>query len=161
MNWLLIIVLILLLVFAVRGWQKGFLQVLFSLVSIIVLIALAVWLAPQVTDFFIQKFGMGDGAAGKLLTILIAGIAAFIIVRLIAKALQLVNKIPVLGKVNQFFGLLAGLVEGLILVWIIMIGINFWVTINPNAAIASVIEGNEILFWLFENNPLTGFRHNI
>lgn len=161
MNWLLITVLIIFLIFAIRGWQKGLLQVLFSLISVIVLIALAVWLTPQVTAFFAEKAGAPDGVAARLLTILIAGVAAFIIVRLIARALKLVNKIPVLGKVNRFFGLLAGLGEGLILIWVILTGVHFWATLHPDAAILQMIAGSEMLKWLYESNPLTGLGHNI
>ena len=85
-----------------EGLAEGIPQVLFTLISVIVLIALALWLAPQVTAFLVEKTGAADGIAARLLTILIAGLAAFIIVRLIAKALKLVNKIPVLGKISHF-----------------------------------------------------------
>lgn len=158
---MLIITLIIFLIFAVRGWQRGFLQVLFTLISVIVLIALALWLAPQVTAFLVEKTGAADGIAARLLTILIAGLAAFIIVRLIAKALKLVNKIPVLGKINRFFGLLAGLAEALILMWVIMTGIHFFAILHPDAAILQTIGGSEFLTWLYESDPLTAQKHNI
>ena len=158
---MLIITMLIFLIFAVRGWQRGFLQVLFTLVSVIVLIALALWLAPQVTAFLVEKTGASDGIGARLLTILIAGLAAFIIVRLIARALKLVNKIPVLGKINRFFGLLAGLAEALILMWVIMTGIHFWAVFHPDAAILQSIGSSEFLSWLYGSDPLAASNHNI
>lgn len=48
MNWLFIIVAIVFLIFMIRGWAKGFLRLLFSLVSVLVIIGLMSWLAPKV-----------------------------------------------------------------------------------------------------------------
>ena len=157
MSLLLIIVLIIFLIFAIRGCQKGFLQMLFSLIAVIVLIALAVWLAPQVTEFLAQSTNLAEGPGARLLVILISGIAAFIIVLIISKILKLANKIPVLGKINRFFGLLAGLLEALILIWVIMAGIHFWAVLNPDAAILNVIGDSGFLTWLYEGDPLVGF----
>lgn len=50
-NWLLVIALILILAGAVRGWRKGLLRVLFSLLSVIIVIVLVAFAAPHIGSF--------------------------------------------------------------------------------------------------------------
>lgn len=51
MNWLFVIVLVVILICAVRGWNRGFLRMLYSLISVILLIVLVSFATPHITDF--------------------------------------------------------------------------------------------------------------
>lgn len=51
MNWLELVVAGVILFLAIRGWNRGFLRILFSLVSIILLIGLVSYMTPYVSDF--------------------------------------------------------------------------------------------------------------
>ena len=50
MNWLLIIVLVILAAYTIRGYQKGLLRVLFSLFSLIITIAFVTWATPYISN---------------------------------------------------------------------------------------------------------------
>lgn len=58
MNWLLIVVLVIFAVFVIRGWRKGLLRLLFSLVSVIVLIAVMAYATPHVSEFIKDHTGI-------------------------------------------------------------------------------------------------------
>ncbi len=58
MNWLLIIVLAILLFCAVRGWRRGFLRILYSLVSIILLMGLMAYATPHISNFVKENTGI-------------------------------------------------------------------------------------------------------
>lgn len=54
MNWVLIIVLLVLLLFIIRGYQKGLLRVVYSLVSWIIVLALVTWSTPFISNYLIN-----------------------------------------------------------------------------------------------------------
>lgn len=58
MNWLLIIVLAILIFCAIRGWRRGFLRILYSLVSIILLMGLMAYAAPHISNFVKENTGI-------------------------------------------------------------------------------------------------------
>lgn len=58
MNWLLIVVLAIFLILIVRGWRKGLLRLLFSLISIIVLIGLVSYATPHISGFVKEHTGI-------------------------------------------------------------------------------------------------------
>ena len=53
-----------------------------------------------------------------------------VVIELIAWGLKVVNKIPLLGKVNAFLGGVAGLIQGLITVFIICVAVRLVVTLS-------------------------------
>lgn len=66
MNWLLVIVLLIILFSAIRGCCKGFLRVLFSLVSVIVLIVLVSYATPHVTGFIQEHTQLDQKIAERI-----------------------------------------------------------------------------------------------
>lgn len=55
MNWMLILVIALWAFYIVRGYKKGMLRMLYSLVSWIVILAIAVWATPYVSEFLTEN----------------------------------------------------------------------------------------------------------
>lgn len=51
MNWLLIVILAVLVIFVIHGFYKGFIRIIFSLISIILVIAFIAWSTPYISDF--------------------------------------------------------------------------------------------------------------
>lgn len=50
--------------------------------------------------------------------------------RIVSVAAKLVNKMPVIGKINSFLGLILGLIEGIIAVFVVCIGIRLAVSLT-------------------------------
>ncbi len=69
-------------------------------------------------------------------------ILALIICTILAKSLKLVNKIPLLGKVNEFLGGVIGLLKGVVIVFILNWALLMLVT--KNGALFSVITAETL-----------------
>lgn len=230
MNWLLIIVLVIIVFSAVRGFWRGLLRVLFSLVSVIVLIGLITFATPHVSQFIAdhtqidtvisenistkiqnsteaavdsamvnQKEGLeaagislpevlekhvfengvqgaeqavadtgiyeqvADQMAGIIIAIvsfLIALIFACIIVWLIGKATDVVNKIPVIKGINRFLGFFAGGLEGFIIVWLFFMLVSIISGSQLGHELIQNIHDNEFLAFLYDHNAVLAIVSN-
>ncbi len=184
MNWTLILVILIFLVCIVRGWRRGLLRLLFSLISWIVLILLIAWATPYISNFLRNftglygtiearcaqtmenRLGTGllfltDSAASTMadwilkgLAFLIALLVAVIIVRIIAKALGLINRIPVLKGINRGLGLIGGAVEGYILVSLLFLLVGMVAGTSIGTTMAGQIAASPMLTALYNTNIL-------
>ncbi len=184
MNWMLIIVIIIFLIAIFRGWRRGLLRLLFSLVSIVVLIWLFSALNPYISSFIKEHTGLyewieerctqriGDQFSSGLsfltdsvasttadwilkgIIFLVTFIIALIIVMIIFRLLKLVNKVPILGKVNKILGLVGGAVEGYIVVCLVMLLVSLISGTELGGTLAENIESNALLSFLNDSNFL-------
>lgn len=155
MNWLLIIVLAVLLFSAIRGWRMGLLRLLYSLVSGILLIVLIAYAIPYVTDF-LKKYVMAvQTMESYMLTgvaFLITLIIAIVIVRLIGRALKLVNKIPLIKGVNRVLGIFGGLLEAYLLISAVFFLIYLMADSQLGQQCLSYIKDSQLLKMLYDQN---------
>ncbi len=91
----------------------------------------------------------------------ISFIATFIAVQLILwvifMALDLISKLPLLNQMNKTAGLLAGLIHGLILVWLLFILLNVFGGTVFGQSIMKLVGENEALSIIYNNNILLKF----
>ncbi len=184
MNWLLIVVLILFFVFVILGWRKGFLRLLFSLASWIIMIALISYISPYITSFLKNNTGIyewienrcaetiqvrlgtgleflaeagGEMAAEWILkgaVFLIALILVIILIRLIYRALGIVNHIPIIRGINRVLGLFAGGVEAYILVSLFFIFVSVIAGTELGSSLIMCIDESEFLSILYYQNVM-------
>lgn len=226
MNWLLIGVLAVIILCVMYGYWKGFIRILFSLISIVVLMAFVTISTPYIAKFLEENTSLqstieekclehirasteknieeklesqdtdrqkmledagislpdgiweslldaGIGAADKVMeesgmyqTLAesishfivngIASLAAFIVgvvaLFVIARLLNLVSKLPVIREVNHFLGVLAGLILGLIVVWIFLYLVAIFCTSPFGILMTDYIQRSMVLTWLYNNN---------
>ena len=62
MNWLLIIIVLLLALCVVNGYRKGFLRMMYSMVSWVIMFALVTWATPYINTF-LRTFAVTELAA--------------------------------------------------------------------------------------------------
>lgn len=230
MNWLLIIVLLIIVFSAVRGFWRGLLRVLFSLVSVLVLIGLVTFATPHVSQFIAdhtqidtvisenisakiqnsaetavdsaisnQKEGLeaagislpdvlekhifekgvqgaehavadtgiyeqaGDQMAGIVIAVvsfLVALIFACIVVWLIGKATDVVNKIPIIKGINRFLGFFAGGFEGFIIVWLFFMLVSIISGSQLGQHLMQNINDSEFLAFLYNHNAVLAIVSN-
>lgn len=216
MNWLLIVILAILALCTIRGWNRGFLRILYSLVSIVLLIGIVAYATPHISGFMkehtgvyeaiqerctegIQKnietqienemegdkisdqslpkqivtyiIGNGENAlvqagayekmGAKAADFLLAGISFFItlilaliLVNAIGRMLDIVNKIPVIKGINRTIGIFAGLFQGLIIVWLILLFVMLISGTEGGKICLGYINENFFLRFLYYNNGL-------
>lgn len=216
MNLLLIIIIIIFLVCIIRGWRKGLLRLLFSLVSFIVLIGLVSFATPHISGFLKENTGIytviearcteniqsrvesgiensaastsvagvslpesvisyltgsgesaiastgvyqevGSRAADLILagiSFFIALILAIIIVKLIYRALGVVDHIPVIKGINRVLGLFGGAVEAYVAVSLLFLFFALIAGTEAGGAVTGYIDESTFLSWLYYDNIL-------
>lgn len=216
MNWLLIVVIVLLIGYAVSGIKRGFIKTIFSLASIIVALILTILLSPTVNDmltknekiygkisenvekvFALKEAEVEDTDQEDLINDLplpasiketlienknkgienineyivdymtgiiinaLAFILTFIVIRIllwaISLALDLISKLPVLNQINKAAGLAAGILHGLIIVWLLFILLTVFGGSEFGQKAFAMIDDSVILSTIYNNNLLLGF----
>lgn len=79
-------------------------------------------------------------------------IVTFFAFHLLAKILDLVNYIPVIGGINHLLGAVAGFGKGILIIWIIFAIAALLGTTAAGTAFTSAIMQSPLLVWLYENN---------
>ncbi len=72
-------------------------------------------------------------------------------------ALNLISKLPLLNQLNKTAGLLAGLVHGLILVWLFFLLLTVFSTTEFGQSTMKLVAENELLSIIYNNNILLKF----
>lgn len=176
MDLLLIVVLILLGGFGLHGYLRGLVRMVFSLAAVSLAILLASWAAPYTAQFlkaqtplyaFIQEkcmeavkvdMGMAVDVVADLVVERIAWTLTFILVvaafGLLAHALDIIAKLPGIDSINHIGGLIVGLAEGLLVVWILFYVIALCQGSEWGAQMMDSIQEDQLLKFLYDNNIL-------
>lgn len=99
----------------------------------------------------------------NLISLLISGILFLVVLiaRKVIKAvfcsLQVIAKLPLLSHLNQFLGLLAGVIEATLIVWVFYAFLPAISAVIPGNAIMDRITSNTFLNYLYFHNDLDGF----
>lgn len=223
MSILFAVVIIIMAGFALHGYIRGLVRVVFSLVSIFLTIGLVYFITPHVSQFLTEKTTihqtirdkciekvqlrtedelskkteeqekitfagmelpeevqqffshkgnetadslleesgvyekMGDYIAGvivKGIAFIITFVIVVLVLRLIVNLLDIAAKLPVLNSVNHLGGLAAGLIEGVVIVWVIFFIITLSQSSPFGQQLLSSIDHNIFLRFLYENNGI-------
>lgn len=91
----------------------------------------------------------------------IAFVITFIIILIllwvICNALNLISKLPILNHINKTAGMLAGLIQGFIIIWILFLIITILGGTTLGQEALKMVEENEILSFIYSNNFLLNF----
>lgn len=85
---------------------------------------------------------------------LIAFVVIVIVLNLLAVLLNTIMKLPVLNSINHIGGLVAGLAEGLLMVWVFFLVITLLCSTQFGKECMRMIEEGKILSILYDANPL-------
>ncbi len=75
-------------------------------------------------------------------------------------ALDIVSKLPILNSINKLAGLAAGLVHGMVIVWVAFILLTMFSGAKFGQDAFAMIEENQILSFIYDNNLLLKFVTN-
>lgn len=227
MNWVLLLVLLILGYNIIRGYRKGFLRIVYSLVSWVIVLTFVTVTTPYINTYLMEyttlyeqiekkcseqikksveekqksvqsensldnqelsQFGImlpdsvvndifdkTGNVAGEIMAqsglydeiakriaefvvegiaFLIALVAAWTIVHIIARMLRIVSRIPVLSGVNRTLGVFAGGIYGVILVWIGFYIVAVTSTSELGGMLVTYIYQSNLLKYLYENNAI-------
>lgn len=111
--------------------------------------------------------GINDYIATYITGIIInamAFIITFVFIRLIlwaiSLALNLISKLPVLSQINRIAGFAAGILHGLIMVWLMFILLTVFGSSEFGQKAFEMIDSSQILSAIYNNNLLLKFVTN-
>ena len=70
---------------------------------------------------------------------------------------NLISKLPVLGKVDKYLGMLLGIPRAIIIIWVLMAGISMIELSLEGSYLVGWIYQSKILTWLYENNYIINY----
>lgn len=113
----------------------------------------------KIADQILEGSGAYDVVAGRA-TDLVMRVISFVLVLLIAVisfhllsvVLKVVEKLSLIGGINRLLGLFAGLVKGILIIWLAFAIIAMAGTTDIGIALISYIYESPLLIWAYENN---------
>ncbi len=119
MNWPDIIIGAILLIVTLKGFKRGFILELSGAVALL-LSLITPWFYNGAFDAPIANaLHVGTGAA-HIIGLFLVGLGTYIAVMLIARVLNVVAKLPVIGLGNKLGGAAIGLLKGAVFVWLLL-----------------------------------------
>lgn len=153
MNVTLAVVLILLLLFAYRGHRKGIAMEIASLVSALLSLAGLSLIIRMIESY--MKDNVNDIVQALVFFVALAFL--YEILKFVILSLKILTKIPVIHWLNSFVGMIFGLAEGILLIWVLLIALSKYDIAGQSAVILEQVSGNPFLSFLKEKNPLLRF----
>lgn len=97
------------------------------------------------------------GIIMNAMAFIVSFVVILIILWIICFALNIISKLPILNQINKTAGFLAGLVQGLIYVWIFFILITVFGSAKFGQDAMKMIEESKVLSLIYDNNFLLRF----
>lgn len=109
----------------------------------------------------LDTHGIADYICGYLANLIISIAVTLLlvlfmrlIVRVIIKSLDIMSKLPVIHQLNFLGGGIIGAVSGVILIWIVMLGLMLFIADSSYGFIQESIDGSILCKILYDNNIL-------
>lgn len=151
MNIVLLIVLIIIVCTAINGYKKGMIDELISLVALIAGIVLLAIVASVIGNYITkQTSNMVIGIVLFIAIVILMQIAQFI-----SKGLRLIFHLPIINGVNKIAGLALGALEGIIMLWIVFIILQFFTFGTIGLKILEGVQESAFLTYLYQNNYIS------
>lgn len=226
MNWLLVAVVLVLVGYAIKGRQVGFIKTVFAIFSIIVSLVLSIGLSPYVSktlqsnekfyNLVNEKISDGlklddkvtkesketqaiealtlpmslkdaliennnsevykalaiksfEGYVSGYLTVIVINALSFLITYLVIKIaltvlsrlLDIISKLPILNGLNKTAGLIVGLLQGLVVIWVLCIVLTAFGTSKIGQELFQLVNESALLSSIYNNNLLLHVITNI
>lgn len=149
-NILLIAVIILAIINVVRGYKKGMVKAIISLVSLMFLCVVAILLAHGISSYNSGK------VFHVILVVVLLTVLALVhhLLGVVFFSAKLVTKLPVVHSVDKLLGILFGLIETVLILWTVY---TFTMMMDLGVIEDMIITGaseNAVLTWLYQHNYL-------
>lgn len=153
MNILLIIICAVIFVMAIYGYRKGFVNMLVPLVSaflsLILLFMLKDWLFGILFQWAIFQ---GEHVLTRVVLILLIFVLGTLAFKWLIKILHILTKLPLVRGLNKLLGLMVGIVEGFLLVWLFLYIVQIRQGFLFGFDMEALIEQSGFMQFLYLNN---------
>ena len=154
-NYLFIGILMVIVLCGLRGLTEGFVRTTFRLLLNIAIMLVSIFVTPiLVRNIFHSFLTEGTDALQQVPLVFVIFIALRFGAKIIVNWADLIAKLPVLRMMNRFLGFLAGLIQGLLIVWTIFLFSEIFYATSWGEWIHTMMETNEYVKYLYDNNIL-------
>lgn len=156
MNTIIFFTLVILTVNLYYGMKRGFVRMVLPLLTNVATIVL-LSCTRELWGKVITKWVFADLSlvAARIVVLVLLYVAAAAAVRLLIISLNIMTKLPVLHFFNRFLGILAGLISGILWIWIFFAVIYICRDMRPGVWALLQIQENPALLFMYENNLIT------
>lgn len=105
--------------------------------------------------------GFFAGMAINIIAMVLVFILVRVVLGIIAGMLDIVGRLPVIRSFNHGGGLLLGLVQGVIIVWIGLAVMNLFFLDPTRPELMQLLNESLIAGWIYDNNPIMAMLANI
>lgn len=149
-NLVLIIVILLLLGGAIKGYQNGIVKEVSTLIGLIGALAAGMAIITALKHYQTQNTVNVVIAVICLIVILLA----YKIIDFVLASLKMLSKIPVISWINKLLGGAAGIGEGILIVWIAFLLLTAFDIAGIRSFVLTSIKEDRFLSYLFYHNYL-------
>lgn len=150
MNLVFFIVLLLLIGGGVKGYKRGMVEELNATIALILALA-------AISMFVVAVSGYMEHVTLRTILGIVCMTIAILVYRItdfILSSLKIISSIPVIRGGNKLLGFGVGVLEAVLLIWVVFIIIVAFAFGGISSYILDSIKENELLVWLFQNNYL-------
>jgi len=108
--------------------------------------------ALDVSGFADYISGYLAGLVMNALAMLVVFALVFILMRVLSVLLKILTKLPVLHSLNKLLGVLVGLAQGVLLVWIVLAVLVGLFAANQTFPVGELLPASILAKWFHENN---------
>lgn len=105
--------------------------------------------------------GYLTGVIINAISFMITFVVILILLWVICIALDIISKLPLLHQINKLAGFLAGLIHGLVIIWVLFILLTVFGGSSFGQEALQMIEEDKILSIIYNNNFLLHFITNV
>lgn len=149
-NLVLIIVILLLLGGAIKGYQNGIVKEMSTLIGLIGALTAGLAIITALKNYQTQNTANTVIAVMCLIVIVLA----YKIIDFVLASLKMLSKIPVISWINKLLGGAAGIGEGILIVWIAFLLITAFDIAGIRSFVLMSIKEDRFLSYLFYHNYL-------
>lgn len=100
------------------------------------------------------------GVIYNIMVHIIILIIVFLIIKIIVAATDIIGSLPVINQANHVLGVIAGIAEGVIVIWFVFALISLIARTDYGTTLLSYINNSRILTWLNDNNIIAHVLFN-
>lgn len=100
------------------------------------------------------------GVIYNIIVHIIILIIVFLIIKIIVAATDIIGSLPVINQANHVLGVIAGIAEGVIVIWFVFALISLIARTDYGTILLSYINNSRILTWLNDNNIIAHVLFN-
>lgn len=119
MIWPDILIAAIVLIAVLKGFKRGFILELSGFVALAASLIVPWFYRGSLDGFFQGTLHLGSGSA-HVVAMFLVGLATYVAILLIARALNMFTKLPFLGLGNALGGAAIGIVKAFVLIWLLL-----------------------------------------